>query len=107
MERHEELADHDRLKPTKKGIPLKRFKVGRTGLLETESSKTEFIRIWQTSHSILEVADRLGRSYDFVMKNANDLRNEGIYLKRYIRRRVHDLSIENRTRCPGLQKATL
>ena len=72
----------------RKGVPLKQFRGRRPNTLQTESSKAQFIRVWQTSGTISEVADRLGMSYGSVMKKALRLRKEGVYLKRYLPRRI-------------------
>lgn len=70
----------------KKGIPLKRFKdrVVRPAT-PAETPRDQFIRVWQTSASIPEVAARLGLSYDRVILKASRLRDEGCYLRRFLR----------------------
>ena len=70
----------------RKGVPLKRFKTGRP--FQTESSKAQFICVWQTSGTISEVAERLGIPYGTAIANAWRLRKEGVYLKRHRRQRT-------------------
>lgn len=55
--------------------------------ITTKGSNARFIRVWQTSVSIAEAADRLAMPYNSVARKARELRKAGVYLKVHLRRR--------------------
>ena len=77
----------------REGLPLKRFKsikIGSTTVVETLESATlidQFMRIWETSVSVSEVAARLGIPHTSVLVIARNLREQELYLKYFLRSR--------------------
>jgi hypothetical protein len=79
-----------------RGIELRKFKdrvdlsmlqALATEALTAEALDDQFIRIWQTSISTAEAAERLGMSYSSLTMKAHHLRKKGIHLKKYPRRK--------------------
>jgi DNA-binding transcriptional ArsR family regulator len=77
-----------------RGVDLKKFKdrvsvealqAAAAESLDPDTLKDQFIRIWQTSVSVSEVAERLALSYASVTAKAHTLRKQGIVLKRFRR----------------------